>query len=588
MRLRKVLRISRWEVSRTAGGLDRRSLGFAILVFVLVAAVAPFAFDGGLYDELYVVGVEDDDGYHEAVERADTLRAVEPSWSAFSSGDIDVLVRDDIHVADDQKGEAAVAELRDAARRYNAGELAEKDPDAAFPVSVEINYVDRDAEPAEPGDTFEPVAEEEDSEDEDADDDDDGVDAPDAEEDVDDGFSLPSGGLGGIIGQGGRSGTPDDIAPPFPFESLILAFAFLVPLNFVVQAYSTSVMNERIGRRGVLMLASPVSRQEIIAGKTVPYFAAALALVAAVAAVVGGGWRSVVAMVPVLLIFLSLTFVGAMFARSYKELTFVTVFVSVVVTSYVFIPAIFTDIDPVAAISPLSIVVRDLQQAASAAPASWYVFSGAPLVFSSAVLFSLGSGVYREEEMFNQRRVPHKAVAAVASWLRRRASVAKVSVFLVPFVFAIQLLVVATLFALPVEVSLPLFFVAAAVVEEVAKSVSVYAGFAHSVFERNDRNAVVLGAISGAGFFVGEKFAHLAQLVGLDTLEIGRAALGVGFDVSPLVLVALFFAPLVLHAVAASLAALGACRGKRGYLVGLVAAVVVHVAYNLTVVGLVA
>jgi ABC-type Na+ efflux pump permease subunit len=581
VRPRKVLRIARWEVSRSAGGLDRRSLGYAVVALVLVAAVVPFAVDGGVYDELYVVGVNDDSPYHDAVEESDALRAAEPSREGYSSGRLDVLVGDEIHVADTGKGRAAASELRDAVREYNADLLDEYE--AAYPVSVDLRYADR-------GTASLPQASGGSEDGTDGGSGDGGTGGESTEDGGEDteggGLSLPSGGFGGVLGQGGRAGTPDGITPPFPFESLILAFAFLIPLNFVIQAYSTSIMNERIDRRGVLTLASPVSRHEIIAGKTVPYLVAALAVVSVIAVAVQGGPRSVVALVPVVLVFLALTFVGSMFARSYKELTFVTVFVSVSVTSYVFVPAIFTDVEPIAAISPLSIVVRDLQGAT--APVSWYAVSGAPLVFSSAVLFSLGAGVYREEDMFTQRSLRLKALDALVSWLHRRASVAKATVLLVPFVFAVQLLALATVFALPVSLSIPLLLVVAAVVEEVAKSISVYAGFAGSIFESTTKNAVVLGTLSGFGFFVGEKVAHVVQVVGLDRLEVGRATLGVTFDASPLLVAGLLLAPLLVHVVTTSIASVGARYGKREYVVGLSAAAAVHVAYNLAVVTLVA
>jgi len=602
-RLRKILRISRWEVFRSAGGLDRRSLAFALVAFLIVAAVVPFALGGGgIYNELYVVGVDEENPYHDAVEKSDRLRAEPASWSAFTSGELDVLITESIHVSDTEKGEAALSELRNAVRSHNAESLAEENESAAFPVFVQVRYVDRDAvteeAPGGGGANGTDGTEGGDGADGNESTAGDGTDGNGGVEEGTggdggigegtggDGFSFPSGGLEGLFGQGGRAGTPSGVTPPFPFESLILAFAFLVPLNFVAQAYSTSVMNERIGRRGVLTLASPVSRYEIIAGKTLPYFAAAVGITVGVAAAVGGSFLSVVAVAPVALVFLALTFVGSMFARSYKELTFVTVFISVFVTSYVFVPAIFTDVGAIAAISPLSIVVQDLQNV-SISP-SWYAFSSAPLLFSSAVMFSLGAGVYREEDMFTQRGVPLKALDAISSWLGRRASVAKVSVILIPFVFAVQLLVLAALFALPVEVSLPLLLVVAALVEEVAKTVSVYAGFVNSVFERTPRNAIVLGALSGTGFFLGEKVTHVAQIVGLERLEIGRAALGFGFDVSPAVAVVLFLAPLLLHITVACMGSIGAVYGRREYAIALVGATVAHTTYNMTVVTLVA
>jgi hypothetical protein len=50
------------------------------------------------------------------------------------------------------------------------------------------------------------------------------------------------------------------------------------------------------------------------------------------------------------------------------------------------------------------------------------------------------------------------------------------------------------------------------------------------------------------------------------------------------VLVALLIAPLALHVVTAAISALGAARDTEWWLVGVGTAVLVHVAYNLTVV----
>ncbi len=69
-----------------------------------------------------------------------------------------------------------------------------------------------------------------------------------------------------------------------------------------------------------------------------------------------------------------------------------------------------------------------------------------------------------------------------------------------PFVFAAQLLAVALLFVVPESIALIVMFVLAAAVEEFAKSIHVYAGFARSRFEPTIRVAAILGALSGLGF----------------------------------------------------------------------------------------
>ncbi len=306
----------------------------------------------------------------------------------------------------------------------------------------------------------------------------------------------------------------------------------------------------------------------------------------------GDGLRSVAvtaltAVVPIALLFLASAFVGAMFARSFKELTFVTVSLSVFLTSYAFVPAIFTDVHPVAAISPLTLVVRALQ--GKAVPLADFVFSTLPLFLTAGVLFALGAGVYREEDIFTQRSVPLKTLDALDSQIFGPRSVAKLSALSIPFVFVGELLAVALLFALPVDVSIPVLLVGIALVEEVAKSVHVLAGYTHARFGRSLRSVVVLGSLSGLGFFLGEKLTVIAQLVGLPNLELGRAAFGtatgLGVESSPLLLVGLLFAPLVLHVVTATVTAFGASRNLRWYAGTLVCATLVHAAYNLTVVS---
>ncbi|MEF8853309.1 MAG: ABC transporter permease, partial [Haloarculaceae archaeon] len=387
---------------------------------------------------------------------------------------------------------------------------------------------------------------------------------------------------------GSGDGTPSDISPPFPFRSLVLAFVFVLPLNFVIQAYGSTILSERLNRRGELLLVSPVSRLDIIVGKTLPYFLGSMTVATLITVVLRGSHVSVLAVAPLALLFLSATFLGAMFARSFKELTFVTVTITVSLTSYAFVPAIFTDVTPIALISPLTLVVRDLQ--GQTVGLGQFAFSTLPPTLTAAVLFGLGSGLYREEDMFTQRPIPLKVLDALAAPLERPRSVALVTAVLMPFVLVAELVVVALLFALG-EASIPLILVGVAVIEEVAKSLHLYAGYEHAKYDRRLRTGVVLGFFSGLGFFLAEKLALIAQLVDLPELPAGRAALEsqatLGFGLPlPVVVLGLLLAPLVLHVVTATVSSLGASRGKRTYVGALAVAVVVHLGYNLSVVTL--
>ncbi|WP_144901002.1 ABC transporter permease [Halobellus captivus] len=586
-------RIARWEVSRSAGIVDRRTAILGAFALLLVGAVLGGGLLAGgvaLDRDIYRVGVDAESPYHEPVERSVALDAREPSPDALRDGDVDVLLVDgELFVADTPKGRAALSEFRSSVRAFNFERMsAEENGSAAFPVVTVLQYVPRSA--SLPDDAFAEGDGEGGSGTGDGGDSGGGSDGEAAGDD--DGGSASAGSSGGPLGvpalsginplSSGGSGSPADIQPPFPFGSLVLAFAFLVPMNFVVQAYGSTMLNERINRRGELLLVAPVSPGDIVAGKTLPYLATMVGVTALIALGVGGSLVSIAAVLPIALLFLAATFAGAMFARSFKELTFVTVTVSVFLTAYTFVPAIFANVTPIALISPLTLVVRDLQPLESVSPGA-FVFATAPFALCAGVLFLLGTGIYREEDLFTQRAVPLKLLDALDARVSRPRDVAVLSGLSIPFVFVAELLAIAVLFALPVSLTIPLLLFVVALVEEVAKSLHVYAAFESGTFRRVPRVALVLGALSGLGFFVGEKFTAVAQVVGLPELALGQAAFapsGIGVFSAA----GLLFAPLALHVVTAGLTALGAMRDLRWYAGAFAVSVLVHTAYNLAVV----
>ena len=599
----RTARIARWEVTRSAGTVDRKT---AVVLVVLIAAVGTagvsVADDGlGLEQEIYVVGVDEDSQYHDVAVASEQFRAMpleEVTLERESEANVDVVVLRDgqiDHVG--SNGEAAYDAFRGAVEEYNANLMdAEADEAAAYPVLVSLEYQQRDlsespaSDASETGDTAggdgsgSTDGSSERTPESDGDEAGTGGSSGSDASDGDSQLQVPS--VGGDATASATPETPGSIAPPFPFESLVLAFLFIVPMNFVVQAYGSTIMDERVNRRGELLLVSPVSRYEIVAGKTLPYLLGLVGVIVAIAAVIGGGPIAVAAALPIALLFLAATFVGAMLARSFKELTFVTVTISVFLTTYTFVPAIFTDVNAVALISPLTLVVMDLQGTAVAG--GEYLFSTSAFYLGAAVCFLLGIGVYREEDMFAQKPIPTKVIDAIASRIHGRRSIPVLSILFIPFVFASQLLAVAVLFVVPQSIAVPLIIVVAATVEEIVKSIHVYAGFARSRFEPTLQSGAVLGALSGAGFFVGEKLTHIVQFVGLPELPVGSAAFGPAVSSDPLVLAVVFLAPLALHAVTAMLSAIGASYSRLGYVGGLSVAIVVHVAYNAGVIALVA
>lgn len=659
MRPRKLLRIARWEVTRGAGRLDRRTLAIGAVALLLAALVVPIAATSGvgLEDGLYRVGVDESSPYYDVVESDDNFVPVpDATYDDVRTGSVELLVTQGrIEAADSSKGDAALSAFHDSVRRYNQRQLRlESNQTAAFPVSVTLEFEEQSgigaiigASSGDGGDGTgdgtdggDDTGEGGDSTDGGGDgggDDGDGSDGDgpgdgsdgdgtgggsdgdgtgdgsdgdgteggtddDGTDDGGDGGSTDDGGdseLDGPLGEfgaplsgGSITGSPAEISAPFPFQSLVLAFLFIIPLNFLIQVYGSTMLSERINRRGELLLASPVTRIDIIGGKTLPYFTGAMVAESVLA--VGlvylvrgdlGGWLSVIALTPLVLLFLGTSFLGAMFARSYKELTFVTVTITVGLTAYAFVPAIFTDVNEIALISPLTIVVRDLQGAAVSL--SEVAFSLTPPLLVAGVCFALGTGLYREESMFDQRSIPGRILDALAGPISSRWHVGVMTAALIPFVFVAQLFAIALLFPLQAvgNIAIVIILVVVAIIEEIAKSLHIYASYEHGQFDRGLRTALVLGVASGVGFFIGEKIALLAQLVGLPDLAVAEAGLVGGVASGPIVLLFLL-APLMLHIVTASMSALGARISRRAYVVGLVMAMVVHFLYNLAVVVL--
>jgi ABC-type Na+ efflux pump permease subunit len=613
MRPRKLLRIARWETTKGVGGLDRGAVAVAVAATAFVLAVGVAVAGGGvaLEDGIYRVGVSEDSRLHDPIAADSSFTVVEPDPTAIESGTLPAGGRYDLYIeergdettlylaaeggAPTDKSRAAVAALRESVDRYNDRRMYEEDNEtAAFPVTVTIRYVERgfDAggdgggggsdDGGDSGGTGTGGTGGGDTGSGDAGD-------PDGETTDDGSIGAPSLGAFDLFGTTESTGSPSDISPPFPFQSLVLAFLFVLPLNFVIQAYGSSMLSERLNRRGELLLVAPVSPAEIVFGKTLPYLAASLAITTAVVAglwALGGeaGPLSVLAVLPLALLFLATTFLGAMFARSFKELTFVTVTASTVLTSYAFVPAIFTQTSPVAFVSPLTVAVRDLTGAG--VTAGEFAFATGPVTLVAGVCFLLGLGVYREEDLFTQRPVHLKALDALAGRIRRPRSLLLVVALLVPFVFVAELLAVALLFALPVAVSVPLVFATIAVIEELAKGLPIYAGYVHGRYDRSMAVAVVVGAAAGVGFFLAEKVSLAVQLVGLPGTEVADAAFQTGLGTqNPAIIALLAVAPLALHVLTSILSALGASRDRTGFVVGLFAAIAVHLVYNLAVVS---
>lgn len=585
--LRRVGILAWTEATRTRGSFDRRTTLALLAIGLVTALLMPALLERGMdFDrDLYRVAIHPDSPLLPAVEGSRLFqRIVTPDpLGVLATGDADIAILPDVvRGTDSPKSAAALAALRQAAKDWSFSNLArEADGAAAFPVRVELVYVAQARAPGAAAPSIPASA------------------LPTPERAKTEGSvsgggagagspseALPSSAEGGFdfLPQERSVNTPETLSPPFPFRSLLLAYAFLIPMNFIVQVYAGSAIAERIERKGEPLLASPARPWEIIFGKALPYLAGMMAMSAAIVLLIGGGWLSLLAVVPLALAFLSLEFLAAMYARSFRELTFLTVFTSVLLTIYAFLPAVFTDVHPISLVSPITLVVMDLR--GDAVPLGQILYAIAPLTLFSGVIYVLGAALYREEDLFHQKRVGSKALDSLARQVRSMRSAIRIQVLLIPLVFVAELMLITFLFAWPVPVGLVGILLAVALVEELFKAAPTVAGVKRGLVA--PRRALAFGALAGLGFFLAEKGFLLASLAGLMDVPAAAAVFGAsaglvdGAGAALLLLVA----PLALHVATAALSGWGAGQGRRAFALAFVASVAIHTTYNLAIVRL--
>jgi ABC-type Na+ efflux pump permease subunit len=375
--------------------------------------------------------------------------------------------------------------------------------------------------------------------------------------------------------------TPSFFSPPIPFTAILYAFLFIFPIYFISQFYSTSIMDERTNKKGELILAAPLSSREIVIGKTLPYILVTLLIQAVITLYIMGipadirtaqsSLLILAAILPVVLLFFALSFFGAILSRSFKELTFTSVFLSVIISGYLFFPAMFTNIHAISSISPITLIVRLIE--GETLQTGTYLFSTLPFYFVAFSAFLFGTYIYREEDLFTQKAVSEKITDCLEIFLLNPyGSVFLLSIIFIPFVYMTQLMLIVMLFNLPAPHSVIVMIALSAMAEELVKSAGIYTIFKRKLQVVTMRNAFRLAILSGTGFFVGEKAVAVLTLA-----PIASSAFGAVMTMGTLLLI-----PLLLHISTAAVSSVVMYRfGTRRYLLSVILATVVHSAYNL-------
>jgi ABC-type Na+ efflux pump permease subunit len=590
--LSDITTIARWEVRRTLTQMSRDTLPLAIVLFVLLILVTGFAAQSGMHlqDGMYVVGV--DDG---AIAR---LIASDNRFSVYQldrqtleqntlSFDL-IVIEGKVYGSATERGKSALKTVeRDYAKYTNLVYNRQDDLYAAYPLWIDIESVKSELNflatqsgqyiSARP-DPVAPVPEGEIR----------NVPLPSPtlaiskeelrkeltkSEAANSQISRYTEMLSSDTAMG-RFKTPSQLSPPLPFDSIILIFVFIFPLYFTSQFFMMSIMNERIERKGEVLLSTPVKASSIIIGKALPYLLGMLAISAGLAVYLKASPLILLPLIPVIFFFLANALLIGMVSRSFKELSFISIFFSTVATSYLFFPSIFANVHVISLISPLTLIILTLQ--GTAYTLTDYLFSTSLFWLTSAVLLYVAVRNFNEERLFSEKGLLIRIREFVADSLSEKhpfVSLFLLNGFSIPFVFMIQMMCLVIFFNLPMPYSLILLIIFAAEIEEFTKSVGIYTLYVQNPGFFSWKNLVLASAATAVGFLVGEKLLLLVTLAQITESVFGSVlflSLGV------------LWLPLLLHFTGVFVLACSLKIGGRKWFVpGLLAATAIHCLYNL-------
>lgn len=590
--LRDIATIARWEVKKSFSMMSRDVLPLSIVLFVLLMLVTGFTAQTGLHlqDGMYQVGVDDPEiaGLLAGDARFSVYLLDEKVLSANRNSFDLIIVRGNVSSLATDKANAAQKTLeRDYSKYVNSVYNTETDLFAAYPLWIDaqsvkseltflstqsgqyVSAAPRRTAPVPEGEiknvpTPSPALE---------------ISQEDLRKELvqsnakNTQISRYTEALSSSSSMGTFK-TPSQLSPPLPFDSIILVFVFVFPLYFTSQFFMMSIMNERIERKGEILLSAPVRTVSIIIGKALPYFIGMLAICAGLTLYIKASPIIIFPLIPVIFFFLANALLIGMLSRSFKELSFISIFFSTVATSYLFFPSIFANVHVISLISPLTLIVLTIQ--GSTWTITDYLYSTSLFWLTGAVLFYIAARNFKEERLFSEKRLVTRMREFLSEVLPEKypfLSLFLLSGFSIPFVFMVQMMCLVLFFNIPMPYSLVFLLLFAALVEEIAKGVGIYTIYSRDPSFLTTKNLVLAGAATAAGFLVGEKlllFVTIAQIS--DSVFGSILFLSLGS----------LWLPLLLHFVCVVIVASSLkIWGTKGFVPGLAVAMIVHCLYNL-------
>jgi hypothetical protein len=536
--LNKILVIAWREVSRIRKQFGSRTSLFVALGLVLVLAVSAFALRDtlSLGSGLYQIGVSGDvppirDSRFVVIDVS-----VEQGQSLLEQHRIDVLI-DGSRVLSrpDSKSQYAIRALKQYMEEEELERVGRTYPQSdAFPLRARLIYLGPAGQADGEGDS-QPEARPEET----------------------------------II--------PSLTPPPLPFQQVLVALIYLLPITFISIFFTSSFMDEKINRRLTILLSAPITPFQIILGKMLPYVVFTLAAIALIAMQTKGNILLTLAIfLPTTLFIFAIYLMVPLFYRTFKDVTFIAMLVTTLTTAYLVFPAMFTDVTDLSYISPLTLAVKMYRGEAF----GWreYLFPSLPMTAIFGFAMYAGTHLLNEEFLVGYKPITRKigdAIYLLMSHTHLYLSVPLWSVLVIPIVYMAQSLILAFAADLPLGMTLGVTLFVSAFVEEAVKAAGILMLMEKGKI-KTDRQIVGYSFLSALGFFVGEKLLVLISLAVVLQAPISSVLFGTGL---------LLFLPLIAHFVFTSLVTLLRAKTNWSYTAVLTVGAAVHFFYNWYLLG---
>jgi ABC-type Na+ efflux pump permease subunit len=334
-------------------------------------------------------------------------------------------------------------------------------------------------------------------------------------------------------------------------------------------------MDEKMNRRLTILLSAPITPFQIILGKMLPYAIFALFSTTVIAVITKANVLLTLAIfAPTTLFIFAIYLMVPLFYRTFKDTTFIAMLVTTLTTAYLIFPAMFTNVNDLSYISPLTLAVKMYRNE----PFGWreYLFPSLPMAAIFGLAMFAGTRMLNEEFLMGYKSLTRKVSDAIYLMMAHSKPYIAVpfwSLLVIPIVYMTQIIFLAFATNLPVGLILGATLLGSALVEEIVKTVGIVVLAEHGVV-KSARNIIGLSFLSALGFLVGEKLLLLLSISMVSKAPISGALFGAGL---------LLFIPLIAHFVFTTIITLLRAKLRLPYLVALAAGTLVHFAYNVYV-----